>query len=540
LIWDAFFTRYKIPFVRIGKVDELEQIPSNGVLLLPSAVALSDREIGAIASARERGISILSTWLTGVRDEAGEWRGFEFMEKVLGAQVVGNTEDSEDDSFMILHGDNPIAHSIEAGSRVGMERTKDFLPLRLIGKNSAAQIMDWSRTYSRAKKSGLIVFDEKRQAGGVYARNVVFGYSEQAWISASPMEMDAVAHNAISWLFRQPDAYLAAWPFPFKSAMVMAVQGGEELMEIDYEFAKDVESVGGHATYYLLPETVTNSSGLTKRIQKRGHEIAYSGDKFTGFKGQSAQTQSQRLKAMRKGFDDVGIKIPGGGGFYAPLDSYDKVTEGLLIEGGFDHFLASADITESRLPFIAKGSGGESSPLVILPRTQAGPEDLMERGDPVEGLQTFLEELDLTTSMGALSVVRLPAQTILTEGQLDLFFGHLKSRSGEVWMPSAGEVAQWWRGRSNITVRLEPHERAPVLVVTVSGQSAAPANAAVWVNLPRSNAPLRLEAADLDDPLPPVAKLDAWRSAIAVGGLMPGEYCWYLYFDTPKNNSYKR
>jgi hypothetical protein len=230
--------------------------------------------------------------LTGVRNESGDWRGFEFMEEALGVRVAGNTEDGEDDNFMIVHGDNPVTHAIPAGTRVWLERVKAMLPLRLVGANYAAHIMDWSRTYSHEKKTGVITFDEQKQPGGKYSRSVSFGYPEQVWMSADPKMLEAIAHNALAWLFRQPDAYLSAWPHPYSSGMVLAVEGSEEVAEVDSDFAKRVESVGGKATYFVLSDNMAKSGPIIKRIQKRGHEIAYFGDKVTVSKTKAVHSQT--------------------------------------------------------------------------------------------------------------------------------------------------------------------------------------------------------------------------------------------------------
>lgn len=531
MVWETFLRKYKIPYVRVTAADLLEQVPAHSVLLLPSNAALSEREMAAIRAARERGVSVLSTWLTGVRDESGEWRGFEFMEKALDVRVAGNTEDGEDDNFMILHGDNPITHALPAGTRVWLERVKDMLPLRLVGKNYAANIMDWSRTYSHDKKTGVITFDEQKQSSGNYSRVVNFGYPEQVWMSADPKQLEAIAHNALAWLFRQSDAYLASWPHPYASAMVLAVEGAEEVAEVDFEFAKRFDSIGGRATYYVLSDNLGKSSTVVKRIQKRGHEIAYFGDKFDGFKDQSRATQTKRLDNMLKGVEDAGIKVGEGAGFVAPMDSYDKITEELLLERGIGHYLSFMDATDARLPFFAKGTVDVNKATVVLPRTQPGPEEATEEGDPDEGMQNFLEEFALSESMGGLSVIRIPTQTILSEPHRDLFFDHLKQRKGKMWMASAGDVAQWWRGRAKVSVRLEANAKAPILVVSVQGSEPVKEKTAVWVNLPSATSRLRLESADMDDPTPPIVKLDSWRSGVLLDGLVPGEYCWYLYFD---------
>ena len=90
---------------------EIEKIPNYGVLLLPSVVALSQADRDAIKKFRQRGGSILSTWLTGVHTENGDWVGYDFMENVLGVKVIGNTQDAKDDNFIVVHGDNPVFHT---------------------------------------------------------------------------------------------------------------------------------------------------------------------------------------------------------------------------------------------------------------------------------------------------------------------------------------------------------------------------------------------------------------------------------------------
>lgn len=533
MVWESLLRKYQIPFIRIASIELLEKIPSNSVLLLPSNVALSEREMAAIDAVRDRGVSLLTTWLTGVRNEEGDWRGFDFMEKSLGVRVTGDAADAEDDNFMIVHGDNPVTHAIPAGTRVWLERIKGMLPLRLEGRNYAAQIMNWSRTYSLDKKAGLIVFDEQKRSSGKAARIVTLGYPEAVWASADPRMLEAIAHNAIAWLFRQTDAYLAAWPHPFLSATVLSIEGGDDVAEVDVEFAKRIESVGGKATYYVQSNSMSRAAPAIKRIQKRGHEIAYFGDSIDGFKDQGRDTQAKRLDTMQKGLDDAGIKVTDGGGFVAPMFSYDAVTEALLLERGIGHYQSFMDATDGRLPFFAKGTRDVNTATVVLPRTQLGPEESTEEGDPDEGMQRFLEEFALSESMGGLSVIRVPTQTILAQPHQDLLFDHLKARKDVMWTAPAADVARWWRNRAKVSVRIEPNVKAPILVVSVLGSEDVKAPVSVWVNLPAADKSLRLESADMDDPLPPVARLDAWRSVVLLSGLAPGEYCWYLYFDGP-------
>ena len=69
-VWTTFLRKYQIPFQVVSSVGKLEASAAS-VLILPSLVALSGREKQAIATLRSRGVSVLASWLTGVRNENG-------------------------------------------------------------------------------------------------------------------------------------------------------------------------------------------------------------------------------------------------------------------------------------------------------------------------------------------------------------------------------------------------------------------------------------------------------------------------------------
>jgi hypothetical protein len=530
-VWETFLRKYKIPFQTISTADQLDRAQSR-VIVLPSAIVLSDREKQAIAAFRGKGGSILSTWLSGVRDENGDWGGFSFMESTLDVKVVGNTEKDADDNFMIVHGDNPISHHVPAGQRVWFDRIKDFFPLRLSGKNTAANIMDWSRKYTLDKPSSVITFDERRQSSGKWSRSVVFGYAEPLWLASDPKLLEAIAHNSISWLLRQPTVHTAAWPHPYSSGFVMAVETAEIASDEDLDFAKKLENLGARGTYFILSENAAKSADVLKKLAARGHELAYFGDKYEVFKDQPAATQARRFDAMRSDAKAAGIPVAIDAGFAAPMDSYDKTTEKLLREGPFGYYVAFMDATDTRLPAIVKPEQAGGKSTVILPRTQIGPEQAIEEDDPDVGLQTYLETLNLSMQMGALSVVRIPSQTLLSAEQLTTVFDQLKSKREKTWMTSAGKAAEWWRERSRVTARLESHTRGPLLIVTVTGTGPLKQPATILVNLPETGGAMKLEPADADEETPAVVKVDAWRNAVIIDGLTPGEYCWYVQFET--------
>ena len=541
-VWTVFLRKYKIPFQMLTSLAQLEKA-QHGVLLLPSAVALSEREKQAVTAFRAKGGGVLASWLTGVRNENGEWRGFDFMESALDVKVVGNTQADENDIFLMPFGDSPVTHNLPSGLRVWLERAKEWYPLRLLGPHPAAQIMDWSRTVVAGKPSAAIVFNERNQSSGLQSRSVVLGYPERLWLSSDPKLLEAIAHNALMWLLRQPAAYTSAWPYPYASALVLAVDSADVFIDADLNFAKSVEEAGGRATYYVLTENAVESVDMLKKLKARGHEIAYLGDRYEGFMGQSSDAQAKRLDAMRNEMRAAGVEVAMDAGFHAPAESYDKVTERLLMERGFGHYVAFViNASDARLPFFAAvdaGAGKPANSLVVLPRTQGGPEDSVDDSGPENVLRTYLAELDLAEQMAALSVVRMPNQSVLGAPELAVFFKDLKARRGRMWMATAGQTVNWWRERQRVSVSLEPLAAAPLLTVTINGDTPLQQAVTVLVNLPAVGSALRLVARDGKGETPKIVSVDNWRAAVVLQGLAPGIYHWSLHFDRPATGAAK-
>jgi hypothetical protein len=537
-VWEVFLKKYKIPYQIATGLRQLEAGTNAGagVLVLPSTVALSNDEKQAIINFRANGGSVLATWLCGVRDDKGQWVGFDFMEKALDAKVVGDTSKDKDDNFLMPQGDSPVSNALPAGQRVWLERIKEWYPLRLIGRNSAAHIMDWSRTFDEEKNTTVMVYDERKIEPSGASRTVVIGYPERLWQSANPEHLEAINYNAITWLMRLPSAYKVAWPAPYSSATALTVDAAEVIAAPDMSLASLFEGIGARATYYSVAEHVPKSAVNLKALQSRGHELAFMGDTFNGFKGQPIATQASRIEKMQQKFKEAGLAMPKNPGFHAPTESYDKSTEALLSQSGFSHYISFMDATDSRLPFIAPSPAGSSATAiatVVLPRTQRGPEDATEEGDVDDGLKSFFAELTLAEKMSGLSVVRLPTQSILPIEDWTKVVDDLKARKDRMWMATGAQIAGWWRERERVSAFIDGNSNKSELKVEISGANALKEPVAVWVNLPKLESTLKLVAigtAGGQEVLPKIYQVDQWRAGILLTDLKPGTYRWQLQF----------
>lgn len=543
-VWEKFLRKYKIPFEASTSVERLEASGA-ALLLLPSAPVLTEREMVAVRAFRARGGALLSTWQTGVRDEQGEWRGFGYMEDLLGVKVEGSTEKDTDATYLITHGDSPVSHQLGAGMRIWTERVPGWFPLRFQGGQVAAQVMDWSRTRVDGRGSAVVVFNERAGQGASASRAVTFGFPERLWQSADPALLEPLAHNALTWLLRVPDAFVPAWPHPYRHAVLLAVELANTPQHSDLDLGKLVGSIGGRASYYALTQHAADpeARAVLGKIKAQGHELAYLADRFDGFKGLSTAAQRKRLDLMIEEFKPVG-PTPGAG-MYPPLDLYDATTIRLAQERSIGHMVVGQDGTEARLPYFgppagvpaaaAAGPSGPASatpaPIVLLPRTHAGPEDLLAEAGSAAGMRTFLGELALAEQFGALSVVQMVGQSTLTPAQMATIGADLKTRRARSWMASGAELASWWRGRSRLVASVDTAGSPPVLSVTISGEGPMTEGAAVWVNLPARDSVLRLSALPGTTMAPAVARVDDWRNAVVLKGMAPGTHRWQLWFD---------
>jgi hypothetical protein len=366
---------------------------------------------------------------------------------------------------------------------------------------------------------------------GQLSRTVTLGYPEQNWLRSDPKMLGALTGDIFSWLNRQPQAYVGAWPFPYQGGFLLAVQAAEQMADMEVDMGKTFRKMGGKATYYVHGANVIKAAATIKQVKALGHEIGYFGDSFEGFGGQPEATQIQRMDSMQKGMVEAGIGISSPASFSAPLDSYDATTQRLAIERKFGNFLAFMEVSESSLPFAASRDANGLAQTIVLPRTLIGPEEATEAGDPDEGLENFLGGLDLSVRMGGLSVMRIPSQTLLTPVQRKRIFGKVESMRERMWMASAQQIAQWWRSREHVSVSLVPHLQGYLLTAAIAHPITAAEPISIWVNLPRRDSRMRVQALRKGEKVPLVLANDPWRAAIVLNAPTSGTFAWLLQFE---------
>ncbi|MFZ4478944.1 MAG: polysaccharide deacetylase family protein [Rhodoferax sp.] len=525
--WRDYFSNRKVDFSEIQNAAQLRKQRS-GVLVLPSAVSLSDEERFEIQAFRSKGGAVLATWATGSRNGKGDWQGWQFLEN-LGAKIIGELPVAANAHNLILTGESPVSHTQAAGQRIELSKTAETL-LRARGEMVGARFMNWSRvTDDERRAEGAVIFTEASEQSGRFA---FFAFAESGW-EAHTLGTHNLIDDTLQWLRRDPLVVLAAWPQGKYAAQVIEMDT-EEGFPNALPFASMMQSIDYRGTFYVLTSVARLFPEVVSQLA-RNFEIGYHGDVHTSFKGQSAGDQEQRIQAMRS---DMASVIPNPQrmtGFRAPTEGYDATTEQLLQKFGMRHHTADPNRTNGRLPLLVRTPGSpESEGLVVLARTQR--DDLNLYGEKLSTGQTtkaLIDDFDLALATGALSLLSVHSQNFNRDSVMAAampgFLDHLKNYREHLWMASAGEVADWWRDRSRFKVSASNTGNRVEFNITVTGNQPVK-GASLVVMLPQRGIGTVVEGMKIGMAKPRIMKIDDYRSMLVFDALEPGSYSYQVTF----------
>jgi hypothetical protein len=525
--WRNYFSERKRDYKIVSTDAALAKLKT-GVLVLPSALALSDAERNAILKFRENGGSVLATWATGTRNDKGEWVGWQLLEQ-LGATYLGDVPRDAETRQLILTGESPLSHTHSAGHRIWMEKTPELL-LRIQGEMAAGRLMNWSRIPDDSRKQeGAIVYAE---AADTSARSAVFAFSENAWESR-PYATQVVIDDTMKWLLHEAVAVRAAWPNGKRAALVIEMDT-EEGFPNSLEFASLMLKNGLPATCYVLTSVAKTFPQILTSLA-RGCEIAYHGDIHDSFKGLTSPVQLKRIADMKA---DMASLLPDPAkiqGFRAPTEGYDKTTELLLQKNGFKHHAADPHRTEGRLPFFAGIPDVETeSDLVVLPRTQRDDINFFVQNLSAEQTtKALIDDFDEAVKTGALGWLSVHSQNFAPNSTLATAFpdylAHVRKNQSRVWAATSNQVTQWWRNRDRFKLDAAYNGKRFDLNLTIKDGEPI-VGASVVVMLPKKGFIPNVSGTKVGMPLPTVSAIDDYRAALVYGPLSPGNYSYQVTF----------
>lgn len=525
--WRGYFNSRKLKFSEIQTPAQLRTL-KGGVLVLPSAISLSDEERSEIMAFRSKGGAVLATWATGSRNTGGEWLGWQFLSN-LGPKVQGEIGATLNVNTMVFSGESPLAYSQAAGRRIELGRTSEAL-LRATGEMRAARFTNTARLIDDERRAeGAVIFTEAAEQMG---RVAFFAFAESTW-EAQAQATHELIDNTLQWLHRDPAVVLAAWPDGKRAAQVIAMDVDEGFTNA-LPFASLLRSINYRGTFYIQTSAGKMFPNVVTQLA-RDFELGYQGDVQDTFKGQPISLQEQRMQAMRSDMAALVADTKNITGFKAPLDGYDAATERLLEKLGIRHHIAEPNRGNAWVPLLIKTEGVEpTSTLVVLPRTQRDDTSLLlAKLTAVQTTKTLIDDFNLTLEAGALGVLSLHSKNFDANGvfvaALPGFLDHLKQHSAPLWLASVGQVADWWRERERLRYATRQNGKRIELDITVTGDQPLK-GATLVVMLPHKGAQPTAEGLKIGMVKPIISRIDDYRSSLIFDSLPPGSYAYQLTF----------
>ncbi len=444
--WELFLIQNKFKYDVINSEDLEDGLSDDfSLLILPTAKSMNEKEILSIKEFLNEGNSVFSTSSLGVYNEAGNWQGWENLEKLFGIRFVSEIPQEEGSRIHSIFGGTPISSNIDPGFRLQITTYDKPIEVRINSQNTFP-IGYW--------QNSLIPFEGKNEINnttsavyGNYGKGsfVWLGFEFSAVVGAKVHQKtaDDLWKNIIDWLNDEPIAQLETWPKGKQCAAVISCD-----VEFKFNFINNaldlLEKENIPAQFYILTESIDYPS--FDRLNKMG-DIGLHGDDHILFKWQDFNTQLGRLTKSISFLEKLSGKKPIA--FRPPETFFDEVTLDAIDAANMK--ILSSDVIEDR----AVPQFLETHPkILIIPKTGFDDYDIFQRlkmDDIEDQSRRYLLDFNRIFQEGGLYSLNFHTQMqCRTEFVNALVEPIQEIKSKDVWITTHDKVYDWWMKKSKI------------------------------------------------------------------------------------------
>lgn len=455
--WQGLLRTLKIPCEVISDA-RLEEGPlPHQVLVLPSALCLSKKERENIRSLLKEGKGVICTWATGVRDDQGNWKGWDFLQELTGADSF-QSSDREPPWLITFSSASPVTVGVPAASRVQVSSPErvEATALRVDGYWSTARLAPVQITLPSNFLGAVLRHQFER------GRVVWFGFQENSAVAGGSNKfiLDSALANALAWAGQRVLCAVEPWPAGKSAAVILALDVESQYENAAYA-ARALLKSRTKGTFFCETNLVKRDRDLVLLLGRAG-ELASRGDTREGFTNRSLPVQFFRLGSSRWTLWRLG-KV-WATGFHAPEEVLDPRATQALAGSGFHYYLTSSDGAYSVLPETVKVSQKlkrfhRDLQLVRLARMTDDDLHLSPLGivgmDPNWIVQRVLNDFEMTKALSGLYILAYHTQGLSSPEYASVLtiLGE-KLRAEGAWMATAEEVVEWWEKRNALSFRI--------------------------------------------------------------------------------------
>jgi len=446
------------------------------VLVVPSSPCLSVEAREAIDGFAARGGGVIITGLTGVYDAGCRPIGYGLIVATTGANRA-DTLGSRSMTYVTIPTGSPLTVDIPPGSRVDLNPGRQ-VALRLPQRDAffsdyalqpqpagSSPLLDVAITHAPLNRGRLVYW-------GFELRDVV----RLPWdrvLSA------LLVRNSVAWAAGLPIGSIEPWPKGRLAAATIAQD--VEVGFTNARYALDSLRAAHVRTTFFLTSDLARSNARLSRDLANGGEVGSHTENHRLLGGLPLANQRRRLEISERDLGKLfGLPVDG---LRPPQEQFDTATMSAWLAVGGTYLFGANDsrsVSPELLPV-----GGDT--LVLIGRV--GSDDFAAtaaaHNDPTRTAKLLLDEYTQYRALGGLYALSYHSQVLATPDLVPALAHVARTLAADtaVWLATTGEIADWWRIRSQLDARVTP--RADGFDVTVHNRGERlVGGAVVRVDLP--------------------------------------------------------
>ena len=430
------------------------------VLVVPSSPCLTIATREAIAATLARGGGVVLTGPTGTHDAGCRAIGWGLVTELTRASRV-EAVGRRGMVYVTIPDGGPLGIGIPPGARLDLDPAGQ-VALRRQGRD--AYYSGYALMPEPA--AGLPLVDAAVVHAAHGRGRVVYWGFEVRDVADAPWNRALVrllARNSVAWAAGTPMAAAEPWPRGRRAAAIVAHDVEHQFTNVRHAL-DSLRDIGVRSTFYLTSNLAARHRRLTRALAEVG-EIGTHSEDHRLLGGTPPDSQRARLALTQRELAEVlGDSVRG---LRPPEEQFDRATMRAWLDAGGTYMFGANNARVAAPELLAL----DGDTIVMLARVNA--DDFVMTGpraprDRAALAATFLGEFANVRALGGLYILSYHSQLLSQPEHVPVLARVVRGMTADttVWVATAGDVADWWRRRAALAVRVTP-ERGGMLRVTV-------------------------------------------------------------------------
>ena len=459
------------------------------LLILPGALSLSDREIIQIKKYLDKGGSIFATSGTASYSDDGKWRGWRFFSEVFGVKFSREIGDGDLTKIHTLRGGLPITANVPTGYPLHIATWDNPIAVEVLDPRTE-QISFW---YNYRLEEGLVREGIKKTAGMVYGK---YGFGRFVWmgfdinsvigVQEDYIYFDRLFRNCISWLQKEPIAFIRDWPSGFRAAAVLMPIITDEVQNVR-NLLPVLTNENLEATFFVEPSFAQSNNELIQYLAEFGEiaamvDIGYLASvNDTINKLYDYEMQLNNLINAKKTIEKITRKTLSG--FVPYYGLFDKNTVMAIVNAGYDYILTDS-LTDRSVPrVVIKGDKRISS---ITKTARDDYEVIRNFGlhQPEFQFYTYQEDIDRVLFEGGLYLYKMHTDYQCKLENIEVVKDVIEElKKKKFWITTNEKIYKWYKAKDYLEIRSEKRGNTRVAVTITNPSDELVSNIVIYVDL---------------------------------------------------------